>query len=66
MIELTNRNDRYYCSNGHPFTIGECGMPMEEARCPNCEAPIGGHNHEAVAGVVRAADLDEQVRNLRI
>jgi hypothetical protein len=19
----------YYCENGHPFTIGECGMPME-------------------------------------
>ncbi|QDS72075.1 hypothetical protein FKW77_003074 [Venturia effusa] len=56
----------YYCSNGHPFTIGECGMPMERARCPQCGASIGGQNHTAVDGVSRAADLEEQLRGLAI
>ncbi|THZ62332.1 hypothetical protein D6C85_09296 [Aureobasidium pullulans] len=26
----------YRCENGHPFTVGECGMPMQTARCPQC------------------------------
>ncbi|TID20778.1 3'(2')-5'-bisphosphate nucleotidase [Venturia nashicola] len=56
----------YYCTNGHPFTIGECGMPMQTARCPQCGATIGGHNHAAVEGVSRAADLEEQLRGLAI
>ncbi|KAE9990199.1 hypothetical protein EG327_001711 [Venturia inaequalis] len=56
----------YYCSNGHPFTIGECGMPMQTARCPQCGATIGGQNHAAAEGVSRAADLEEQLRGLAI
>ncbi|KAK1833598.1 hypothetical protein QBC39DRAFT_345616 [Podospora conica] len=48
----------YRCANGHPFTIGECGMPMEMARCPECLAPIGGQNHTVVAGVERADDIE--------
>ncbi|KAF2434363.1 hypothetical protein EJ08DRAFT_513978 [Tothia fuscella] len=48
----------YYCANGHPFTIGECGMPMEQARCPQCGASIGGRNHQAVPGVTRADNLE--------
>jgi len=27
------------------FAIGECGMPMELARCPECSARIGGQSH---------------------
>ncbi|ERF70407.1 hypothetical protein EPUS_05226 [Endocarpon pusillum Z07020] len=50
----------YYCANGHPFTVGECGMPVETSRCPQCGAPVGGRNHVAVAGVRRAVDLEEQ------
>ena len=50
----------YTCANGHPFTIGECGMPMEQARCPECEAPIGGFGHNSVEGVT----LDEEMDNL--
>jgi len=49
----------YYCANGHPFTVGECGMPMETARCPQCGATVGGTHHQPAAGVTRAADLDE-------
>lgn len=48
----------YRCANGHPFTIGECGMPMEIARCPECQAPIGGRDHTAVGGVERADDIE--------
>lgn len=40
------------------FAIGECGMPMEQARCPECGAPIGGSNHRAVEGVSRAMDME--------
>ncbi|KAL4908894.1 hypothetical protein BDW74DRAFT_187382 [Aspergillus multicolor] len=48
----------YYCVNNHPFTVGECGMPMEEARCPQCDERVGGHDHRPVPGVQRADDLD--------
>ena len=48
----------YYCVNGHPFTVGECGMPMQTATCPQCGATIGGTHHQPVAGVTRATDLD--------
>ncbi|KAK0612029.1 hypothetical protein B0T14DRAFT_500988 [Immersiella caudata] len=48
----------YTCENGHPFTIGECGMPMELAMCPECGAPVGGQNHRNVEGMRRADDID--------
>lgn len=56
----------YYCENGHPFTIGECGMPMQTSRCPQCGAAVGGEHHEAVEGVRRAADMDEQFGRLHV
>ncbi|KAI4289803.1 MAG: hypothetical protein L6R35_000931 [Caloplaca aegaea] len=56
----------YYCENGHPFTIGECGMPMQTSRCPQCGAAVGGQRHEAVEGVRRAADMDEQFGRLHV
>lgn len=40
------------------FAIGECGMPMEQARCPECGATIGGSNHQAIEGVTRAMDME--------
>ena len=49
----------YTCANGHPFTIGECGMAMELASCPECDAPIGGQGHRTVDGVRRAAEIDQ-------
>ncbi|KAJ5926867.1 hypothetical protein N7516_008640 [Penicillium verrucosum] len=54
----TNSGHWYNCINGHPFAIGECGMPMELARCPECGAHIGGHNHQAVEGVSRAEHME--------
>ncbi|KAL9039496.1 MAG: hypothetical protein Q9180_002492, partial [Flavoplaca navasiana] len=56
----------YYCANGHPFTVGECGMPMQTSRCPQCGATVGGERHTAVEGVRRAADMDEQFGRLVI
>ncbi|KAJ9132560.1 p-loop containing nucleoside triphosphate hydrolase protein [Coniochaeta hoffmannii] len=49
----------YTCENRHPFTVGECGMPMEQVRCPECDAPIGGRDHRPAEGVRRAAEMDE-------
>ncbi|KAL8838686.1 MAG: hypothetical protein Q9176_004926 [Flavoplaca citrina] len=56
----------YYCANGHPFTVGECGMPMQTSRCPQCGATVGGERHTAVEGVRRATDMDEQFGRLLI
>ena len=56
----------YYCENGHPFTVGECGMPMERARCPQCGAVVGGENHRAVEGVRSARDLERQFAGLGV
>ncbi|KAI4140187.1 MAG: hypothetical protein L6R39_005901 [Caloplaca ligustica] len=56
----------YYCENGHPFTIGECGMPMETSRCPQCGSPVGGQNHRAAAGITPATDLERQFGGLGI
>ena len=56
----------YYCENGHPFTIGECGMPMETSQCPQCGSPIGGLDHRVVGGVRAATDLDRQFGGLGI
>jgi hypothetical protein len=56
----------YYCENGHPFTIGECGMPMETSQCPQCGSPVGGRHHRAVGGVRAATDLELQFGGVRI
>ncbi|KAF2138624.1 uncharacterized protein K452DRAFT_256255 [Aplosporella prunicola CBS 121167] len=56
----------YYCQNGHPFTVGECGMPMEQTRCPQCGALAGGNHHQPAEGVRHATDLEEELRNLRM
>jgi hypothetical protein len=50
----------YYCRNGHPFTIGECGGATELSHCPECGAPVGGHNHELAEGVTRAMGWEEE------
>ena len=64
--EFSGTGHWYRCANGHLFTIGECGMPMELARCPQCGAPIGGQGHRAVGGVTNARDLEAQMQVMRI
>lgn len=55
----THAGHWYRCANGHVFAIGECGMPMEMARCPECGAEIGGQNHRQVDGMTRADDMED-------
>lgn len=40
----------FKCRNGHIYAIGECGGAMQEAKCPDCEATIGGTNHQLTQG----------------
>lgn len=54
----------YLCERGHPFTVGECGMPMERARCPECGAPVGGQNHAPAEGVRQASEIEELAREV--
>lgn len=54
----------YRCENGHPFTIGECGMAMEMARCPECDAPVGGSNHQTAEGVEHDRDMEQLGRHV--
>lgn len=54
----------YTCELGHPFTVGECGMPMEEARCPECGSPVGGQDHAPAEGVRRAEGIEELARGV--
>ncbi|KKK26526.1 hypothetical protein ARAM_006131 [Aspergillus rambellii] len=49
----------YYCRNRHPFTVGECGGPIEQYFCPECGAPVGGFDHQTADGVTRAEDIEE-------
>lgn len=56
--EFSGTGHWYYCRNGHPFTIGECGMAMQMSVCPECGEPVGGQNHQAVEGVTHARDLE--------
>ncbi|KAM0157524.1 hypothetical protein ACHAPG_004647 [Botrytis cinerea] len=54
----THSGHWYECKKGHPFAIGECGMPMEEARCPECGSRIGGQSHDFIEGVVRSERME--------
>ncbi|KAL6887873.1 hypothetical protein GGI43DRAFT_417260 [Trichoderma evansii] len=62
--ELMGTGHWYTCENNHPFTIGECGLPMEEARCPECGARIGGQNHQAVEGMRHATEIENLARGV--
>lgn len=35
------RNHWYQCSKGHPFYVGECGMPTETGWCVECKQRVG-------------------------
>ena len=55
----------YYCENGHPFTVGECGAPMETAICPQCGGLIGGQSHQPAPGVRAATDFEREMGGRR-
>ncbi|KAL9618550.1 MAG: hypothetical protein Q9160_006734 [Pyrenula sp. 1 TL-2023] len=56
----------YRCANGHPFTVGECGMPMQTSRCPQCGAQVGGQNHQSVTGVTRDDEMERRMGALTL
>ncbi|KAG9205841.1 hypothetical protein G6514_006115 [Epicoccum nigrum] len=58
-VMATHSGHWYKCFNGHQFAIDECGMPRELARCPQCNATIGGRNHHAVSCVTRATEMED-------
>ena len=62
--ELLGTGHWYYCPNGHPFTIGDCGGATEVSRCPECGSLVGGQDHLTVYGVTRAHDLEEHLRSI--
>jgi hypothetical protein len=64
--EFSGTGHWYRCANGHPFTVGECGMPMQLARCPECGAGVGGQNHEATEGVTHARDIEETFGDMQL
>ncbi|KAG8357677.1 hypothetical protein FVEN_g4422 [Fusarium venenatum] len=62
--ELRGTGHWYTRRNGHPFTINNCGMAMQEATCPECGAPIGGRDHVSVEGVRHATEIEEIARGM--
>lgn len=43
---------------GHFYAIGECGGAMQRGTCPECQAPIGGANHQLEASNSIAPEMD--------
>ncbi|KAG0331451.1 hypothetical protein BG004_001658 [Podila humilis] len=52
----------YRCPNGHPYYIGECGMAMQQSRCPECGAGVGGGRHRLLATNQRDAEFENLYR----
>ena len=53
----------YKCPNNHLYTVGECGRPMEESICPQCNIKIGGRNHIPASGNVEV-NLNQEMKNI--
>uniref|UniRef100_A0A8C2GVE2 Zinc finger, NFX1-type containing 1 n=1 Tax=Cyprinus carpio TaxID=7962 RepID=A0A8C2GVE2_CYPCA len=53
-----NKGHWYKCPNGHVYAIGECGGAMEQSKCPECDAAIGGTNHNLIQGNAVATEMD--------
>jgi len=53
----------YKCPNNHLYTVGECGRPMEESICPQCNIKIGGRNHIPATGN-EEVNLDQEMKNI--
>ncbi|KAI0765957.1 hypothetical protein BD413DRAFT_606098 [Trametes elegans] len=59
---VAHRGHFYNCENGHTFVITECGGAMEAARCPECNAPIGGTSHTLLSSNTRATEFEDLAR----
>jgi hypothetical protein len=47
-----------FVTAGHVYAIGDCGGAMQESRCPECNASIGGRNHALTSGNRHAGEMD--------
>ncbi|KAI8074522.1 hypothetical protein BC940DRAFT_288446 [Gongronella butleri] len=56
--DLTGSGHWYRCANGHPYVIADCGMAMQESRCPECGTQVGGRDHRLVAGNQRDEEFE--------
>ncbi|KAG0208402.1 hypothetical protein BGX28_000620 [Mortierella sp. GBA30] len=56
----------YRCPNGHSYVIADCGMAMEESRCPECGARIGGGDHSLRTDNQRDDEFEGFHRRTRI
>lgn len=48
----------YKCPNNHVYVITECGGAMEQRKCPDCNATIGGQSHRLASGNMVATEMD--------
>ncbi|XP_034563927.1 E3 ubiquitin-protein ligase rnf213-beta [Notolabrus celidotus] len=53
----------YFCANGHPSFVGECGKPVVVSKC-FCGLPIGGLHHNPVQGFTKheGQSISDQTR----
>nr|XP_016853733.1 PREDICTED: NFX1-type zinc finger-containing protein 1 [Anolis carolinensis] len=49
------RGQWYTCPNGHFYSVGQCGRPVEKSQCPECRTTIGGLKKKVHAGNVTAS-----------
>ena len=48
----------FKCPNGHVYAIGECGGAMQEAKCNECGAMIGGGSYTLRSDNRVAGEMD--------
>ncbi|KAG9009435.1 hypothetical protein FRB93_005371 [Tulasnella sp. JGI-2019a] len=58
MPGFSARGHFYQCPNGHAYVITECGGAMEQSRCPECGATIGGGGHQLNSSNTVATDFE--------
>ncbi|XP_065913577.1 NFX1-type zinc finger-containing protein 1-like [Dysidea avara] len=51
----------FKCPNSHYYCIGECGGAMQMAKCPECNANIGGTQHQLTTGNQHAPEMDNSL-----
>ncbi|KAK5851292.1 hypothetical protein PBY51_002095 [Eleginops maclovinus] len=59
---MGNKAQMYYCANGHPWVVTECGRPVVTAKCPICGVLVGGNNHNPVDGFTARQSVGDQTR----
>ncbi|KAL4853487.1 NFX1-type zinc finger-containing protein 1 [Chlorella vulgaris] len=58
---LNNAGHWFTCPQGHLYVIGECGGAMQQSRCPECGATVGGSSHRLAAGNTAATSFLQMV-----